>query len=167
MLHTTYIQDPWYAREVRPRAAFALVCSALSVCHLGCKTQAERREDQIIIIAREDKQPATSLLLTPSFFLPSSAPHFHSLRPLLLSSVPATCSSPAPRHPRRVNSDHVWHFIGSLHFSPLWRLMGCSAINEYAKTRKGPRSGKGYVHTHTWATALLVAECPNWAPPPK
>lgn len=48
-----------------------------------------------------------------------------------------------------MNSDHVWHFIGSLHFSPLLRLMGCLAINEHAKTWTGPRSGKGYIHRNT------------------
>jgi len=46
--------------------------------------------------------------------------------------------------------------------------MGCLAINEHAKTRTGPRSGKGYIHTNTYGHAhallLLAAECGSWGP---
>lgn len=44
--------------------------------------------------------------------------------------------------------------------------MGWLAINEHAKTWTGPRSGKGYVHTHAYghshAPSLLVAACQSW-----
>lgn len=98
--------------------------------------------------------PHPSYLLPPSsvslprcsFALPPPSP-LSSLR-----TAPSPCSSFSPC-PHWENSDHVWRFIGSLHFSPLLRLMDCLAINEHAKTWTGPRSGKGYIykpaHTHT------------------
>lgn len=141
--------------------------------HSNRKTQPEEQEEQIIIITYKDKQLVTSLFLTPSFFLtPSLLTFTPSVLPHPASS--SHLSPPPPLAPLslRVNSDHVWHFIGSLHFSPLLRLMGCLAINEHAKTWTGPRSGKGYVHTnththtygHSHAPSLLVAECQSRGP---
>lgn len=117
--------------------------------------------------------PHPSYLLPPSsvslpqcsFALPPPSP-LSSLR-----MAPSPCSSFSPC-PHWENSDHVWRFIGSLHFSPLLRLMDCLAINEHAKTWTGPRSGKGYIykpaHTPTLrlshAPSLLAAECLSWGP---
>lgn len=60
--------------------------------------QTEEPSDHIIIITYQDKQLATSLFLTPSFFPESLLPHFHSL---LASSPPPSRSYPTPLLPSR------------------------------------------------------------------
>lgn len=132
-----------------------ICCSSRLVCSTVSVPAVTQREDKIFIIANGDKQAATSVFLTPSFFHTPSPPHFHSLFcPLapfispLRSSSTSLCSS-LPPWPHSVNSDHVCRFIGSLHFSPLLRLMGCSAINEHARTSAEARSGQHCIYRKT------------------
>ncbi len=125
------------------------------------KTQTDEWEDQIIIITYKDKQLVTSLFPTPSLlppstlltFIPSVLPHpASSISPPLIFPCTSSCSSLLGLH--WMNSDHVWHFIGSLHISSLLRLMGCLAINEHAKTWTGPQSSKD---THTWTFTRIIS----------
>lgn len=114
---------------------FKETCSDMTII----SQTAQRRVAQILIITYRHKQLVTSLFLTPSLF---PAPSLHTFTPSVLP-YPATSISPLifflplpPHAPPSllttspVNSDHVWCFISSLHFSLLLRLMGCWAINE-------------------------------------
>lgn len=126
---------------------------ALALTQTTRHKQDSRRIRSLLSPTRINNARPHSFTPHPSSPAPSLPPHFHSLCAPPPSPPPRPSSHlslrPAPLHARQVNSDHVWHFISYLHFSPPLRLMGCLAINEYAKTGIGPRSGKGYIDTNT------------------